>query len=123
MVEPDDKCRRNEDSPIAVERKNHERTENVKVRFDSAAGDADEQCRHQHLRNCNDVTCDCCAWPGTCQPDWKNANRATYENCRPDVGMNRFALAAPSVRRNDDRHDDTGQPLAEHQLREELICL
>ena len=43
MIEADDNRGRNEHAPVAIEGENDERTENVKVRFDSAAGHADEQ--------------------------------------------------------------------------------
>ena len=51
MVERDDDRRRNEHAPVAVEREERERAEDVEVRFDAAAGQMDQQRAHQHLRH------------------------------------------------------------------------
>ena len=95
----------------------------MKVGFDSATGHADEQGRHQHLGNRDDVTSNRGARPSSGQPNGKKTDARTGENCSPDVGMDCSRLSRPGVRRDDDGHDDTSQPLAKHEFGKKPVGL
>ena len=55
VIERDDDGGRNQHAPVAIEREEGERAEDVEVRFDAAAGQVDQQRAHQHLRHGDDV--------------------------------------------------------------------
>ena len=51
VVERDHDRGRNQHAPVAIEREEGERSEDVEVRLDATAGQVDEQRAHQHLRD------------------------------------------------------------------------
>ena len=51
VIERHDDRRRDQDAPVAIERQERQRAEDVEVRFDAAAGEVDQQRAHQHLRD------------------------------------------------------------------------
>src|SRR5437867_9294583 len=91
------------------------------MRFDSSAGQTDQQGRHQHLRYRHDVPRDRSARPGARHPNWKNRDGAAAKNGRPNMHMNLTGYAAPGARRDEESGHDSSEQLQEHQSREELV--
>ena len=49
MIQVDYHCRRNQDTPIAIERQDNQRPKDMKMRLDPPTGQVDKERGHQHL--------------------------------------------------------------------------
>ncbi len=118
MVERHDDGRGNEHSPIPIERENDQRTEDMEMRFDSSARQRDQQSRHEHLGDGDDVAVDGRAGPNARHPNRKDTDGAAQEDGPPDVDVDLARLALPGQRRDEKRDENSSNPLEEHQPRE-----
>ena len=92
--------RRSQHFPIAVAGQKRQRTEDMKMGFNSTSGQMDQQRRKKHLRNCDRVACQETSWLFPDQKNRKTGNCSTQKNCRPDVPVHVTGCADPGPRRN-----------------------
>src|ERR1700674_205833 len=112
---------RNQHAPIAVEGENNERSEDMKMRFDAAARQGDQQSGHQRLRDRDDVARDKRAGPHPSHPDREKADRAAQEDGGPDVKVDLAGRPGPGRGRDEERDENSKDPLKEHQLRKQAV--
>ena len=122
VIERDDDRRRDEHPPVAVEREERQRAEDVEVRFDAAAGQVDEQRAHQHLRDGDGVARRRAARAGTARaaPEDRQMTpprKIAAQTCR----CVRLTRPVPGQRRHPQREDDAGDPLERHQAGEQPV--
>ena len=122
VVERDDHRRRNQHAPVAVEREERERSEDMKVGLDSSAGQVNEQRAHQHLRDGDRVARRGLARSQNGEERREHADEAAEHDGRPDVQVDRADGAGPRQRRHPHREDDAGDPLKAHQPGKQPIC-
>jgi hypothetical protein len=114
MVCGDDGGGRDEHPPVAVEREERERAEDVEVGLDAAAREMYEQRRHQHLPGGYRVARRGRAGVAQRERDRQQVDRAAEKDRRPDVEVNLTRLPDPGARRDDARRDDARDPLQDH---------
>src|SRR4051812_6675336 len=95
MIEAYQDRRRHEHTPIPVKRENDQRTKDMKMGLDAAAGQGNQQRRHEHLGDRNNVAGGSSSRPGSRHPDWEKTDGAPDEYCRPNVDMNLTRAAFP----------------------------
>ena len=115
VVERDHHRRWNQHAPVAVEREERERPEDMKVGLDSSAGQVNEQCAHQHLRDGDRVAREGLTRPQHGEQGWKQGDQAAEHDGRPDVQVDGADGTGPCQRRHPQREDDAGDPLKPHQ--------
>ena len=121
MIERDHHRRRDQHPPVAIEREERERSEDVKVGLDASAGQVDEQRAHQHLRDGDGVARRGLARPQDGEQRREQADEAAEHDRRPDVQVDAADGARPRQRRDPQREDDAGDPLKAHQPGEQPI--
>ena len=95
MIHRHDDGRGNEHPPITIEGENHKRAEDMKMRFDPAAGQSDQQSRHQRLRDGDHVARGKRTGPDASHPNGKNANGAAQKDGRPNMNVDLTRLPGP----------------------------
>ena len=110
-----------QDAPIAIRRQEGERTEDVKMSFQSAAAHLHEQRGEHHLSDGDGVASDRVARSSPRQPDGQRRQDAADPEGEPDVGMKTRRPARPGPRRNAEGHHDGANPLNDHQHGEHPI--
>ena len=103
MVERDHDGRGHEHPPVAIEREERQRSEDVEVRLDAATGQVNQQRAHQHLRRRDDVARRRISGPPHREQRRKDADRAAQQHRRPDVHVNLARRARPGLRRDHER--------------------
>src|SRR5207237_7263878 len=74
-----------EDLPVAIEGEEGERAEDVEVGLDPAAGEMDQQGRHEHLPRRDGVPCERPSGPAYGEDGRKRRDRTAEEYGGPDV--------------------------------------
>lgn len=110
-----------EDTPVAIEGQKRERTEDMEMRFDPAAGEMDEQRRRQHLAHGDDLARERRATARPRQRHRETGDHAAEQDGGPDVEMHRAAPALPGARRNPERNRDPREILKQHQPGEQPV--
>ena len=121
VVGGDDHGGGDENAPIAIERQKRQGAEYVKMRFDPAARQMDQDSRSEHLGNGNRVTRDCLAWPIDRERNWKAVDDSRQEDRCPQMGMHVAVGDDPGLGRNPDRRRNSSHPLEDQQDREHSI--
>ena len=121
VIERDDDGGRNQHPPVAIEREERERAEDVEVRLDAAAGQVDQQRAHQHLRDGDDVARRQLAGAEPAEQRRENADDAAEDDRGPHVRVRAALRAFPGQRRDPQRERDAEQPLKPHQPGEQPI--
>src|SRR6185295_14449223 len=98
----------------AVERKERERSENVKVRLNAPAGKVDEQRGCKRLTDRNGVARHRAAGVADGEENWRDADQTSDNDGRPDMRMDSALSAGPCLRRDDERGNDSPDPLERH---------
>ena len=108
---------------IAVHREEGQRSEDVEVGLDAAAGEMDQEGADGHLADRDDMTGQ---WPpgrGVGQVGGQHADQSADHDRDPDVGMDRRLVARPREGRDGKRQHDGEDPLRQQQEREHAIGL
>ena len=121
MVDGHDRRRGNQHPPVAIERQHRQRTEHVKMRFDAAAGEVNQERAHQHLGDGNRVSGERGARSEQRKGGRKQTDEAAEDQRRPDVDVDLAVGAGPGARRHDQRKDDGREPLPAHQVGEHPV--
>src|SRR6185437_2541916 len=111
MVGGDDDGCRDKDLPFAIEGKESERSKDVEMRFDSPAGQVNQQSRPEDLRDGDDVSRNRTTRHHQGQKNRQAADRPAEKNGSPDMRMNVAFGAGPGSGRNEDGGDDPEDPL------------
>jgi hypothetical protein len=98
MVDDDGEGVGDEDAPVAIEGEQGERAENVKVRFDAAAGEVDEERRSEGLTERDRVSRDRCTGIEDSEQEGEKGNKTAEEDAGDDVRMCRADLPFPGER-------------------------
>ena len=123
VVGGDDDRGRDEHAPLAVERQEDERGEDVEVRLDASAGEVNQQRRHQHLAGRDRIARDRPPRPQQRQRHRRQGDERADPDRRPDVQVRLADRAGPRPRRNPDGGGDAGDPLDDHQSGEQAVRL
>ena len=121
MIHDDHRGSRDEHAPVAVKRQEGQGAEDVKMGFDAAAGQVDQQRPHEHLGDGDELPRRQTPRPEKRQPDRQADNDAAEEQGRPDVGVNLADVPGPGLRRDPQGQHDAGQPLEGQQPRKQTI--
>ena len=121
VIERHDDCRRNQHPPVAIERQEGQRAEDVKVGLDPPTGQMNEQGAHQHLRDRDDVAGRRQAWPEQSEERRKQADDSAEDDRCPDVQVGPADWSVPRQRRHPQREDDPHEPLEGHQPGKEPV--
>ena len=103
VIQRDDDGGGNQHAPVAIEREERQRAEDVEVRFDAAAGEVDEQRAHQHLRRRNRVARGRQARPEQAEQRRKQTDEAAEDDRGPHVKVRAAGRARPGERRDPQR--------------------
>ena len=95
VIERDDDGGRNEDTPVAVDREEGKRAEDVEMRFDAAAGQVNQQRAHQHLRDGNRVARRGLTRTEHAEHRREQTDRAAQKHRSPDVHVRAAGDAVP----------------------------
>ncbi len=115
VIEGNDDRGGNEHAPVAVERQKRERAKHVKVRFNAAAGQVNQERAHQHLGDRDHVARRGDAGPQQTEQRGKQADESAKQHRRPDVQMGPADRALPGKRRNPQGEHDPHEPLERHE--------
>ena len=121
VIERDDNRRRNQHAPVAIEREERKRAEDVEMGFDAPACQVDEQRAHQHLGGRNRVARRRPAGPEQREQRGKQTDQAAEDDRCPDVKVRAARRAGPRERRDPEGEDDAANPLEAHQAGEQAI--
>ena len=121
VIERDDDRGGQQHAPVAVKREKCQRPEDVKVRFEAAAGQVNQERAHEHLRHGDRVARRCFARAQQAEQRREETNPAAEKDGGPDVDVRAADRAVPRERRHPEGEDNAGDPLEHHQAREELI--
>ncbi len=121
VIQCDHHGSRDHHAPVPVERQKGQRAEDVKMHFDAAAAQVDQQRPHEHLGNRDDLSGRPPARSEQCQPDRQADNQAPQEQRHPDVQVGLAVLPGPGSWRGPQGEHDSRQPLKRQQSREQAI--
>ena len=85
VIQRDDDRGRDQHSPVAIEREEGERAEDVKVRLDPSSGQVDQERAHQHLGDGDDVARRRQARPEDAEQRREQADHAAHDERGPHV--------------------------------------
>ena len=120
MVGGDDGGGGDQDAPIAVEREECERAEDVKVHFDAAAVEVDEEGGKEDLGDGDDVAGEDFAGAAPDERE-REEDYDAEQKCCPDMGMDCADGAVPGAGGNREGEDDGGHPFEDEEAGEEAV--
>lgn len=121
MVRGHHNGRRNQHLPVAINRQECQRTEHMKMRFEAAAGQVNQEGRGEHLAHGNGMPRDRLAGLFPDQPDGKAGDGPADEYRGPDVDVDLALGANPGAGRNPDGGGNPGEPLENHQVGKQTV--
>ena len=121
VIDGHDHGGRDQHPPVAIERQEHERGEHVEVRLDAAAGEMNQQARHQHLRRRDHEPRMRAAGLRQGQPHRQQRDEAAEIDGHRDVQVRLTRRPRPRARRNPVGGGNAGQPLHHHQPGKEAV--
>ena len=114
---------RNQDAPVAIEREEGQRSEDMEVSLDAPAGQMDEQGAHQHLGDGDRIARRRPARSNERQQGREQTDRAAHDDRGPDVHMRTTDGTGPGERRHPEREEDAQDPLEAHQAGKQSVGL
>ena len=108
-------------APVAVERQEGQRAEDVEVSLDAAAREVNQQRSHEHLSNADDVAGEDLARPKERQDDRQADDRGPQEEGSPHVQVRLTFRTHPGFGADPQRDGDASQPLKRQQPRKQAV--
>ena len=106
---------------ISVEGEKCQRSEDVEVGLDPAAGQVDQKGRQQHLPDRDHMTRKNCSGKDKGEVDRQAGDRAAQHHGGPEMDMGLAGRTRPGQRRDPIRCRDTHEPLEDHEAGEQVI--
>ena len=121
VVGDGDRRARHHDPPVTVEGQERERSEDVEVRLGLAPGQVNQQGRHQHLPDRDQVPGHHLARPRQCQEDRQAGDRAAQSERDQERGVPLMPRPDPGLRRDVERRQHRRDPLEAEQARKQAV--